>query len=230
MTARFPLLTIITVVKNPGPSLLDTIDSIENLGYENLEYIIVDGGLTDETSKLISDRRHLISNHIHEPDSGIYDAMNKGWRTASGAGNILFLGAGDMLRSLPADMQKLNSGRVLYGWVWVGEKQLFRSRVDCQLKFANTLHHQALIIPKCLHPEPPFDPAYRVYADFDFNQRLYQVGARFVFDRNFISYALPGGISGKYSDESYRISRKNFGFFWGAVSFLFCRYKQFRMR
>ena len=228
MTTPVPLLTIITAVKNPGVSLSDTIDSIENLAYENLEYIVVDGASVDGTLQLVDDRRDLVTQYIREPDAGIYDAMNKGWRAASEKGNILFLGAGDRIVNLPENMQRLNSGCVLYGNVWLGGRHLFRSRATRQLKFANTLHHQALIIPKRLHPDPPFNPSYRVYADFDFNQRLYQRGGCFLFDDKFVSYALPGGLSRTYSCESYRISKRNFGIFWGAVSWLFFGYSRLR--
>lgn len=225
-----PLLTIITAVKNDGASLLKTIDSLDALDYGNLECIVVDGGSADGTAELVQSRRDIVSKYIREPDAGIYDAMNKGWGAASEIGNILFLGAGDKILSLPGDLKKLNSGCILYGCVWLGEKRLFRSRVDGQLKFANTLHHQALIIPKCLNPDPPFDLRFPVYADFDFNQRLFIRGAGFVFDNSFVSYAMPGGLSKKYSKDSYKISYKNFGLFWGTVSYLFWLYSKIRIK
>lgn len=231
MITRNPLLTIITVVKNGGRSLLKTIDSIGSLKYDNIEYIVVDGGCSDETKEIVQSRcNNTITKYIREPDAGIYDAMNKGWRVASEKGCILFLGVGDKILSLPADLQKLNLGSILYGRVWLGEKRLFRSRVDIQLKFANTLHHQALIIPKSLNPDPPFNLTYRVYADFDFNQRLLVRGANFIFDDKFISYALPGGLSKRYSEDSYKISYNNFGLFWGTISYLFFLYNRIRMR
>lgn len=228
MNAQAPLLSIITPVKNAGRFLSGTIDSIDSLEYENLEYIVVDGNSKDDTKDVVYSRDNVITQYIREPDTGIYDAMNKGWRAASIEGNILFLGAGDKILSLPENIEKLDSECVICGSAWIGDKRLFRSRVGRQLKFANTLHHQALIVPKRLNPDPPFDTIYRVYADFDFNQRLLKRGARFIYDDRFSSYALPDGLSRVYSKESYKISTKNFGWIWGAVSYLFYCYSKIR--
>ena len=91
-----PLLTIITVVLNNAAHLQATINSVLRQSYDNIEYIVVDGGSTDGTIDIIKKHAEHITKWISEKDSGIYDAMNKGVKLASGK-YVNFLNAGDTL-------------------------------------------------------------------------------------------------------------------------------------
>lgn len=203
---------MITVAYNCAANLEATIASIAALDYPQLEYRVVDGGSNDGTLEVI--RRHrngLITGWISEPDNGIYDAMNKGWRSAREDSWILFLGAGDRLLSLPAYLTRFQGREVLFGQVMIGERR-FISSADWRLECGNTLHHQALLVPKTLHPEPPFDTSFRIYADFDFNQRLLKRGVPFVYAEELCASALPNGISSRKDyREMLRVVWKNFG-------------------
>lgn len=84
MNASLPLISIITVVYNGEKYLQQTIDSVFNQTYKNIEYLIIDGGSTDNTLNIIQNNKDKISNWISEPDNGLYDAMNKGIRLAKG--------------------------------------------------------------------------------------------------------------------------------------------------
>ncbi len=75
---NLPKVTVVTVVYNAKEALYKTIESVRELKYPNLEYIIVDGGSTDGTKGVIEDNYIDITRWISEKDSGIYDAMNKG--------------------------------------------------------------------------------------------------------------------------------------------------------
>ena len=86
--------SIITVVYNGENVLEDTIQSVITQTFKNFEYIIVDGASKDKTSDILKKYKHHISKIISEPDKGLYDAMNKGMRIASGD-FLLFLNAGD---------------------------------------------------------------------------------------------------------------------------------------
>ncbi|WP_236579112.1 glycosyltransferase family 2 protein [Hydrogenimonas urashimensis] len=79
-----PLVSIITVVYNGEKYLEQTIQSVIKQTYENIEYIIVDGGSTDGTLDIIKKYEKNISKWVSEPDEGLYDAMNKGIRMANG--------------------------------------------------------------------------------------------------------------------------------------------------
>ena len=89
-----PSISIITVVYNAVDSIEQTIKSILDQNYPNMEYIIIDGGSTDGTIQLIKKYDEKISLFLSEPDKGIYDAMNKGILHAHGEW-INFMNGGD---------------------------------------------------------------------------------------------------------------------------------------
>ena len=79
-----PLISIITVVFNGGMTLEDTILSVLKQTYSNIEYIIIDGGSNDDTLDIIQKYDTELDFWLSEEDEGIYDAMNKGIKLASG--------------------------------------------------------------------------------------------------------------------------------------------------
>ena len=92
--ADLPLVSIITVVRNRSKSLQAAMDSIRAQTYPNIEYIVVDGASTDDTLDIVRVNADLIDIWISEPDTGIYDAFNKGVALSSGA-YIGFLNSDD---------------------------------------------------------------------------------------------------------------------------------------
>lgn len=77
-------VSIITVCYNSAATINDTITSVLSQDYKNIEYIVIDGGSSDATLDIINKYREQISVVISEPDKGIYDAMNKGIKNATG--------------------------------------------------------------------------------------------------------------------------------------------------
>ncbi|MBD8490081.1 glycosyltransferase [Echinicola sp. CAU 1574] len=77
-------VSIITVSYNSAKTLQDTIDSVGNQTYPNIEYIIVDGKSNDGTVEIIKKNNCTVSKWISERDKGLYDAMNKGIKMATG--------------------------------------------------------------------------------------------------------------------------------------------------
>jgi glycosyltransferase len=77
-------ISIVTTVLNGRDTLEQAIRSISSQIYKNIEHIIIDGGSTDGTLEVISRHKERIAKFISEPDNGIYDALNKGIRLASG--------------------------------------------------------------------------------------------------------------------------------------------------
>jgi len=77
-------ISIITVAFNSEKTIRDTIKSIVNQDYKNIEYIVIDGNSTDDTNQIVREFSDNVDIHISEDDEGIYDAMNKGIKSASG--------------------------------------------------------------------------------------------------------------------------------------------------
>lgn len=109
---NWPKISLVTPVYNSGKYIEATIRSVVAQQYPNLEYIVVDGGSTDETIDILRNYENDLTAWISEPDQGMYDALNKGFARTSGeilgwisATDMLHVGAllsvGGIFRSLP---------------------------------------------------------------------------------------------------------------------------------
>src|SRR5260221_859630 len=112
-------ITVITVTKNSGASLQRCITSVAEQTHAWTEYIIVDGASTDHTLATIERHSHTVSRYISESDTGIYNAMNKGLRLATG----------DYIHFLGADDYFLDSG------VLSGVAEVLEAPPDCGLAY-----------------------------------------------------------------------------------------------
>ena len=77
-------ISLITVSFNSASTIKDTIHSVQSQDFKDIEYIIVDGNSTDGTMEIVRSAGNIVSKCISEPDTGIYDAMNKGIKMATG--------------------------------------------------------------------------------------------------------------------------------------------------
>lgn len=93
-----PTLSIITINYNDASGLQKTMDSVINQSYTDIEYIVIDGGSVDASVEVIESYENVRLQWVSEPDSGIYNAMNKGIDRANGD-YLLFLNSGDFLMS-----------------------------------------------------------------------------------------------------------------------------------
>ncbi len=80
----WPRISIVTPSYNQGQFIEETIRSVLLQGYPNLEYIIIDGGSSDNSVEIIKKYEHYLSYWVSEPDKGPTDAINKGWEKANG--------------------------------------------------------------------------------------------------------------------------------------------------
>ena len=149
-------VSVITICRNCRDDLERTVRSVITQTYTNLEYIVVDGGSTDGTMQMLDAYKEQIDTIISEPDDGIYDALNKGVKAASGEW-IICLNAGDTFTSehILADVFKLpiaTTTTFLYSDFWLcydnGTKQL--RTTDRQ---QGEIHHQNAIYRRRLHEQ-----------------------------------------------------------------------------
>ncbi len=115
-----PKISIVTVAYNCEQVIRGTIDSVLAQTYPNIEYIIVDGASKDRTFEIVKEYGDQIAQAISEPDKGLYDAMNKGQRMATGD-FIWFVNAGDHIHR-PDTVEKMvqfceSDTDILYGEV-----------------------------------------------------------------------------------------------------------------
>ena len=176
-------ISIITVCYNAAHLLAKTIESVIEQTYKNIEYIVVDGNSIDDTNEIIRKYRNDINIYISEPDTGIYDAMNKGIRMATGE-LLIFLNAGDYFISknaLEFAVAKMNfeSADLFFGrFIWndprtqdivLSDHEWVTYTWDLQ---ESNFPHPATFYKKHLFKEIGlFDTTYKLGADYDWNMR-----------------------------------------------------------
>ena len=158
-------VTIITAVYNGAAYIKRAIDSIAEQTYDNIEYIVVDGGSTDGTVDILRQHSNVVTRFISEPDKGIYDAMNKGVKMATGDW-IYFLGCDDYLYPDFSKMCTLLDDKhtIYYGNVF------HRGRVQDGAFTAYKLSkypipHQAILYPRVVFEKYSYDLRYKTSAD-----------------------------------------------------------------
>lgn len=199
-----PLISIITVTYNPGiERLKKTIDSVKNQTIRNqIEYLIIDGNSTDGTIDWIKSQKHDIDYFLSEPDSGIYDAMNKGALFAHGEW-VLFLNAGDQLYSQKTmkyikGLLKNTKADIVYGdCIQAYEAYDIYDKASplSRLPFQMIASHQSILCKRQLLIEHPFNLKYNVCADFDFICKVFNKNKIFIYHNAPISIVEPVGFS-----------------------------------
>lgn len=212
---RIDLVTIIIVTYNASTTLEKAILSIINQTYENIECLIVDGASTDNTVDII---KKYDVNYLSEPDNGIYDAMNKGWKLAKGDW-ILYLGADDelVLDGIEQLMKAKDNADVIYGDTLLKFPSGNTKRRGIQklsvLKHYLCSSHQSFVMKRSVIEDMGgFDPNYKIYGDFDLIQRAYLIGYKFKETKEIISIFFVGGVSTNNISaerERYNILKKN---------------------
>ena len=229
-----PLLSIITVVFNAAQDLPGLIESVARLKSDDVEFIVIDGRSTDGTSELLKQYGQLIDYWVSEPDRGVYDAMNKGIAAAHGT-YLLHLNAGDRLLHLPFEalvIAKAKLTDVVAGRVLIDSQQEFRPRRGPMLRLKNTLHHQGTFYRRDAFPA--YEASYRVFADFDANQRLARRGASITILNQVIASHMSGGLSDTQTAatiaEFFEVIRRNYGWTHLPPAWLICKGRGLRTR
>jgi len=170
------LISIVTVVYNGEKYLEETIQSVINQTYDNVEYIIIDGGSTDGTLDIIKKYEDRVDYWASEKDSGIYDAMNKGISLFSGD-YLFFLGADDFIKNtniLYEVNKELNINyNLVYGNIKYTNGTLFKSVLSIKTLFFNTIHHQGAFYKKTLFKNFRYNTSLSILSDYELNLIIY---------------------------------------------------------
>lgn len=219
-----PKISVITVIYNGKGLLQKTIDSVKTQKYNNVEYVIIDGGSTDGTIDIIKQNEKFVSFWLSEKDKGIYDAMNKGLKNSTGD-YIWFLNAGDEIYSgdTISDVFSKGEADAFYGDVTyidekgdnLGTRTLKTPPPELSWKDmikGMVVSHQSFIIRRELAAN--YDLRYKYVADVDWMIRSLKNCKKVINTKQILSKFLVGGFSKrniiKSNRERFTILRKHF--------------------
>jgi glycosyltransferase involved in cell wall biosynthesis len=215
MDEKNPVISIITVCYNCQDTIQKTIESVISQTYPNIQYIVIDGGSTDGTLSIISTFKDQIDLVISEKDAGIYDAMNKGLRHASGD-IIYFLNSGDRIFA-PDTIEKIvavfkdnpevnlvHGDAIGYGNQQ--EEYLSMKRENTVIYFTQGLCHQTLFARKQLFEKVgDFNTRFSVFADRDWLFRcLFWHNEKILHITLSVCFFLMGGFSSRRDEKFFR--------------------------
>lgn len=207
-----PKVSVITVCYNAEEFIENAINSVLNQTYENIEYIIIDGASTDNTVSIINKYKSQIAFFLSEPDNGMYEAMNKGIKTATG--DILyFLNSDDVfydeyiVKNVVKMFQRNNDVELIYGPIIIRDpttnesfikphdyitKSFFIYNAICQ----QGIFYKANVFNKC----GQFDTTYKIVGDYEWVLRaFYKYNIKRQYYESIIAIFRNGGMSN--SDE-----------------------------
>jgi len=196
-----PKISIVTVVYNDKKHLEKTIKSVINQTYDNVEYIVIDGGSTDGAINIIKKYESKIFHWVSESDNGIYDAMNKGINLATGQW-INFMNAGDIFYSSETLQEVFYNqqyeAEIIYG-DYLADHGYFTERVAAknisQLWQGMAFCHQSAFISTQYHKKNKYSLRYSISGDFNFFYEAFQGGTRFQYFEKIVSIFACDGIS-----------------------------------
>ncbi|MET0570518.1 MAG: glycosyltransferase family 2 protein [Pedobacter agri] len=198
-----PLVTVITVVYNNAKTLEQTILSVIEQSYKNVEYIIIDGGSTDGSVEIIQKYARFLSHWESEPDQGLYFAMNKALKRASGA-FIAIINSDDwyepnaLAQIVDAAIQFPETD-VFHGLLRFIDLQqneeMIRGHYDSFLS-KGMIEHPTCFVKKTIYDRVGFfDTRYQSAADYDWMIRVKKSGAKFRLLPAVLSNFRRGGMS-----------------------------------
>jgi len=220
-----PKISVITVVYNGEEHIGRTIASVTGQTYKEIEYIIIDGDSTDKTLDIVAGFKG-VNLLVSEPDSGLYDAMNKGLKVATGD-YLWFLNAGDQIYSNDTVEKMVNGLKGLPGMIYGGTMIIDENQAEigdrrlkppAQLTWKSfrqgmVVCHQSLIVRREIAPE--YDLSFRLSADIDWAIRAAKVAGEIHNSHLILSRFLEGGLTEHHIKaglkERFIIMRRNYG-------------------
>ena len=218
-------LTVITVTYNAEEVLERTLRSVREQTYSHIEHIVVDGKSQDGTLALIRQQENPCLKWVSEPDKGLYDAMNKGIKMATGD-YLCFLNAGDTFfanNTVELIMQSDSSADIIYGETAIVDNEgnfLHMRRLKApdkltwkSFKQGMLVCHQAFIVKREITEQ--YDLEYKFSSDFDWAIRMLKKSKVIINTNQFLINYLNEGVTTlnrkKSLKERYRIMVKHYG-------------------
>lgn len=206
-----PLITVITVVYNGAEQLEDAILSVTGQAYDNVEYIIIDGGSIDGTIEVIKKYDDALDYWISEPDEGIYDAMNKGVHLSRGD-YVLFLGSDDRLFEVFLEAVNYFDEETMsyYGNVVMSKNKSLYDGMFYPLKlFIKNIPHQAIFYSKQVFNQYQYNCRYLAVADYELNLKVFsddKLGLKYM-PVTVAVFNNKDGVSSTVTDRNFSIDK-----------------------
>jgi len=192
-----PKCSIIIASYNSAKTINKTLNSVVNQEFQDWECIVIDGKSSDNTVSIIDEysRRCDKIRYISEPDNGIYDAFNKGWKLAKGEW-IYYLGSDDILTKesfIKLVEAPSNGYDVVSGGCWIVKidgslaKQMSHGFEGC--------HQAKLTRRSALERFGGFDTKYKIFADYDLYIRMERSGSKVKNINTMVAYFSMEGVS-----------------------------------
>lgn len=220
--SNLPLVSVVTVVYNGEKYLEDTIKSVISQSYDNVEYIIVDGGSKDDTLEIIKKYDDVIDYWASEPDNGIYDAMNKAIQLCSGE-IIKIVNADDLLTdesiSMAIDvyLEVQNKGEFFissYLDIIDQDGKVVALWSDKPFtKYFPVFNHPAWYVPAKIYKKYGlYSLNYPISADYEYFARLLSHNVKIYMHKKPLAKFRKGGASSGFSGvkQVFHINRKYF--------------------
>ena len=208
-----PLVSIIVPVYNARSTLAKTLISVINQQYPAKELLVIDGGSTDGSLDVINQFGAQIQFFISEPDSGVYEAINKGLENAKGSW-ILILGADDYLsemdvltncfRDTPQDCELILGDVINFGSEHSLVPKTYHNAMSRTLYWKNTIHQQGVFYHRRIFDNFRFNESYKVLADYDLHLMLLKNGVKWYSVDKVIAHCSAGGLSKQFKTALYR--------------------------
>lgn len=222
-------LSIITVCYNSADTIKDTFDSVLKQSYNNYEYVVVDGKSKDNTLDIIKEYEPKFKGkmvYVSEKDKGLYDAMNKGIKMATGD-VIGIINSDDVIAHKDVfktviDTFKRTKSDGVYSNLLIKDEKLDKVVRTFKSGVGNYKHgwyppHPTLYLKKEVYKKCGyFDMNYRIAADYDFMLRIMINNTKLTYVDDVFTYMRSGGVStdglkGYYKSfkESYNVLKHN---------------------
>lgn len=184
-------VSIITIAYNAANTIEETIQSVVNQSYDSIEYILIDGGSTDDTLDIAGRYKAKINKLISEPDKGVYDAMNKGLALAEGE-IVAILNADDayansrVIANVVAAFERSGSD-VCYGDLEYVDRNNTSKVIR---RWISGEYKKSAFLDGWMPPHPAFFAKRKLYTEFGlFNTALktsadYELMLRFLYKHN----------------------------------------------
>lgn len=203
-------ISIVTVTFNCCSSISTTIKSIIEQKYDNKEIIVIDGGSTDGTISILQKYKHQLDVFISEQDKGIFDAMNKAIKKASGDW-IIFINSGDyfidsmVLSDFFSHSNYAENVGVVFGDIVTSNGRMNMTpffEVNSRYKGMG-ISHQAIFTRVHLAKRYMFSLDFKVAADYNMMHSIYSAGFKFVHKSRIVAFYAEGGFSAVNLLERY---------------------------